>query len=54
MRSHSSAEPSHHTTRSGMVRSATSRTQVSSRSFSVGVASIPGTVAAVMAPFFEK
>ena len=40
-RSHSSAEPSHHTTRSGMVRSATSRTQVSSRSFSVGVASIP-------------
>ena len=51
MRSHSAAEPSHHTTRSGWVRSATSRTQASSRSFSVGVASSPGTVAVVMAPF---
>ena len=41
-------EPSHHTIRSGVVSSATSRTQDSRRAFSVGASSIPGTVAAVI------
>ena len=48
MRSHSSSDPSHHTTRSGVVSSATSRTQDSSSAFAVGAPSIPGTVIAVM------
>ena len=47
-RSHSSSDPSHHTIRSGVVSSATSRTQDRRRAFSVGASSIPGTVAAVM------
>src|SRR4051794_19895966 len=50
VRSHSSSEPSHHTTRSGEVSSATSRTQESRRAFVVGASSIPGTVTAVMPP----
>jgi hypothetical protein len=48
VRSHSSSEPSTQTTRSGVVSSATSRTQASSGAFSVGAWSRPGTVAVVM------
>ncbi len=49
-RSHSASEPSHHTTRSGSMSSAVSRTQVSRRALLVGASSIPGTVATVMCP----
>src|SRR5918997_7005946 len=48
IRSHSASEPSHQTTRSGVVSSATSRTQESRRAFPVGASSIPVTVATVM------
>src|SRR5690606_33660522 len=48
-RRHSSADPSHHTTRSGVVSAATSWTQASSRGCSVGACSSPGIdVVAVM------
>ena len=47
-RSHSSSYPSHHTTRSGVVSSATSCTQASNTVFPVGAWSMPGTVAAVI------
>jgi acetylglutamate kinase len=41
-RVHSSREPSHHTTRSGRVSSATSSIQASRRACPVGAASMPG------------
>src|SRR5579875_2992958 len=47
-RSHSSSDPSHHTTRSGVVSSATSRTQAMSFLCRVGALSRPGTVLAVV------
>src|SRR5690606_37822996 len=50
-RRHSSADQSHHTTRSGVVSAATSWTQASSRGCSVGACSSPGIdVVAVMVP----
>ena len=48
-RTHSSSEPSHHSTRSGLVSSATSRTQSRSRACRVGAVSSPGTAVAVIA-----
>src|SRR4051795_9571111 len=48
IRSHSASDPSHHTTLSGVVSSAISRTQDSRRAFRVGASSIPGTVIAVI------
>ncbi len=49
-RSHSPCEPSHHTTCSGVVSSATSRTQASSRRWVVGARSRPGMGAVVILP----
>src|SRR3982075_1105828 len=49
-RVHSASEPSTHTTSSGVVSSATSRTQASSRACVVGAWSRPGMVTAVIAP----
>jgi hypothetical protein len=43
-RFHSGTEPSHQTTRSGVVSSATSRTHASSRGWAVGAVSSPGVV----------
>src|SRR5882757_8932369 len=49
-RSHSACEPSTHTTSSGVVSSATSRTHSSSLAWVVGAWSRPGMVTAVIAP----
>ena len=49
MRSHSCRDPSHHSTRSGRVSLATSRTHSSRRACRVGAASRPGTAVAVIA-----
>ncbi len=47
-RCHSAGDPSHHTTRSGVVSSATSRTQASRREWKVGALSSPWTIAGAL------